>query len=278
MRISEIILEDLEGQKAQRGAFIKRTFGPQWLGVPGYDDIDQFIERVGEIDPSPNGIYMPWIARLAIKKQNENRTEDFDRLSQDLQNFEQFKTKLEKKDINQYKSFAEVFTAIEPFLQPRKKTTAEKKADRELAKKQTARADIIDVYSGQEGWVKIPTSQAAAKYLGQNTRWCTAATKNNMFDEYNKSDKLFVIYDKASGARYQLHIHGGQFMDVKDSPVDKTAIPEWARQPIITWYRENNPNLSMKQLMYMSNWTKENLATGTEHEEIVDLMKQYGVL
>lgn len=278
MKINELLLEDLEGQKAQRGALIKRTFEPQWQGVPGYDDIDQFIERVGEIDPSSNGIYMPWIARLAIKNQAENRTEDFDRLSQDLQNFEQFKPQLEKKDINQYKSFAEVFTAIEPFLKPRKKTADEKKAERELAKKQQARADIVDVYTGQEGWIKIPTTQAAAKYLGQNTRWCTAATKNNMFDEYNKSDKLFVIYDKASSARYQLHVHSGQFMDVKDSPVNKNAIPGWARQPIINWYKENNPDLSMTQLMYLSDWTKENLAAGTEHEEVVDLMKQYGVL
>lgn len=277
MRFHEFLIEALEGQKAQRGEFIKKQLGPNWRGLPGYTDMDAFIDKLGEIDPSQKGIYMPWIARLAMKNPDQNKTEDLERLGQDLRNFEQFKAQLDRKDINQYKSFGEVFDAIEPFTRPKKKTAAEKKAERELAKKQQTRQDIIDVYNGPEGWVKIPTSKDAATYLGQNTRWCTAAKKHNMFDSYNKSDKLFVIYDKDSKERFQLHIDSGQFMDVQDRSVSKDKIPEWGRSPIVNWYRKNNPELSMKQMMFLSNWAEDNIAAGTEHEELMDLMRKYGI-
>lgn len=274
-----ILDEDLEGQKAQRGEFIKNKLGPQWKGLPGFkaNEFDKFLDKLGDIDPSPKGIYMPWIARLAITKPSENRTEDLDRLHDDLLNFERFKRDIERKDINQYKSFADLYDVLAPFLAPKKKSKddlAKEKAADELAK---VKADIITVYAGPEGWIRIPTTQASATFLGQGTRWCTAGQKNNMFSHYNKSDNLFVVYDKDSKARFQMHIDSGQFAGEDDRNKGMGAVPDWARQPILDYYKKNNPKMSLKHIMTLSSFGDENLAAGTAHEDLIALMKQYGV-
>lgn len=272
-----ILDEDLEGQKKARAEFIKNKFGPSWKGLPGYKDIDAFLEKLGEIDPSPKGIYMPWIARLAITNPNENRVEDLGRLNDDLVNFEKFKAKIQNKDINAYKSFQDLYDVIAPFLAPKPKTKDDLAKEKEAARLAKVKADIVTVYAGAEGWIRIPKSCEAAKFLGQNTRWCTAADRNNMFDYYNKSDVLFVVYDKETKSRSQLHIDSGQFAGEDDRNRGINAVPAWARQPIVDWYKANNPQLTLKQIIGLSSFSDENLAAGTDHEDLLNLMKELGI-
>ncbi len=274
------LLEELEGQKAQRAEFIKKTYGEKWpkRGLPGYESIDAFIEKLGEIDPSRNGMYMPWLAKHAISNPNENRTEDLDRVGEDLRNFEQFKRQIERKDINQYRSFQDLYDVIAPFLRPRELTKDEKEKAKQQAELEKVKKDIITVYNGSEGWIRIPTTREAAIFLGQNTRWCTSARGNNMFDHYAKSDSLFVVYDKETKARSQLHIDSGQFAGEDDRNKGLNAVPKWAQKPIVDWYKENNPQLSLRHIIALSNYSDENLAVGTAHEELLDLMKHYEVM
>jgi hypothetical protein len=98
-----------------------------------------------------------------------------------------------------------------------------------------------------------------------------------MFSHYDKSDNLFVVYDKATKKRHQLHIDSGQLAQEDDRNVGVNAIPDWAKKPIVDFYKKNNPQLSMKQIMTLGNWTDENLAAGTPVEDLMALMKQYGV-
>jgi hypothetical protein len=274
-----ILDEDLEGQKANRGEFIKNKMGHLWKGVHGFgpDQFDAFLDKLGEVDPSQKGIYMPWMARLILTKPNENRAEDLDRVGQDLQGFERFKSQIERKDINQYKSFADLYDVIAPFLVPKKKTKDELAKAKAAAELEKVKKDIITVYAGPEGWIRIPTTQAAATFLGQGTRWCTAAQKNNMFKHYAKDDNLFVVYDKDSRERYQLHIMSGQFAGADDRNKGVGSVPDWAKTPIVNYYKEHNPQLTLKQIMNLNSWTDENLAKGTPHEALLDLMRDYGV-
>jgi hypothetical protein len=273
------LLEALEGQKIQRAEFIKKTHGDKWprQGLPGYEKIDDFIEKLGEVDPSRNGMYMPWLAKLAITKPNENRTEDLDRVGEDLRHFEANKARIANKDINSYKGFQELFDVIAPFLAPREMTKDEKEKAKQQAELEKVKKDIITVYTGPEGWIRIPTTRDAAIFLGQNTRWCTSARGNNMFSHYAKSDSLFVVYDKETKARSQLHIDSGQFAGEDDRNKGLKAVPKWAQQPIVDWYKENNPQLSLRHIMALSNYSDENLAKGTDHEDLIDLMKRFGV-
>jgi len=271
--------EDLEGQKAQRGQFIKDKYGKDFRGIPGYpkDKLDDLIEKIGEVDPSTKGIYMPWIARLVISKPQENRAEDLDRVGQDLQNFETHKRQIARKDINQYRSFADLYDAIAPFLAPRELTADEAEKQRQKEELEKVKNDIVTVYAGPEGWIRMPKTYEAAKFLGQNTRWCTSMLQQYQY--YTKDDKLFVVYDKDNKQRYQLHINSGQFAREDDRNIGTSSVPEWAKPKILDWYDKNvgRDKLTWKQVMTLSTYGDENLAKGTPHEELVALMKAYNV-
>jgi hypothetical protein len=274
----QALLEELEGQKAQRAEFIKTKLGDKLKPAMRGITIDQFVEKLGEVDPSLNGMYMPWMAKLVAANPTDNRIEDLDRVGEDLAAFEQHKRRIVNKDINSYKSFNDLYDVIAPLLVPVAKTPDDIAKDKERAKLEKMKADIITVYNGPEGWIRIPTTEETASFLGQGTRWCTAATRgNNMFGHYNKTDNLFVIYDKESKKRHQLHINSGQFAQEDDRNVGTDAVPTWARAPIVDYYKANNPQLSLKHIMNLSKWTDENLAAGTDHEDLINLMKQYGV-
>lgn len=278
MKILEIaplwLYEDIEGPKANRAEFIKQRIGNKWRGLPGYKDLDALLEKLAAVDPSRNGVYMPWMAQMLISNPNQNRAEDLDRVGGDLQMFERFKSRIQNKDINSYRSFDELYNVIEP-LQTQSAVDPDKEAHK--AEIERIKADIETVYSGPEGWIRIPKTEEAACFLGQNTRWCTASKRSNMFHYYAKDDWLFIIYDKDTKKRTQLHISSNQFADEADRNQGLKTLPEWARPPILAYYTKNKENLSFKQMMGVSSMGGENLAKGTKHEALLDLMAQYGV-
>lgn len=282
MKVSQILYEDVEGQKLKRAEFIKKTYEAKWpeKGVPDYKTLDKLIEKVAAVDPTKNGAYMQWMIKMIMKDPQENKPEDLDRTGEDLKSFETFKSKIENKDINSYKSFIQLFDVIAPLNEPKEKTPEDKKAAAEAKKLEELKKEILLVYTGSEGWIRVPTTERASCWLGQNTRWCTAAKNNNYFASYNKNDRLFVIYDKASKERIQIHIQSGQFMDVQDRPLagGAKAIPEWARPPLIAWYKENSAKLTHTQLLRLQDiGDVSDVVKGTAHEDVFALMKKYGI-
>lgn len=279
MFLLESLLEALEGQKQKRFDYLLKTYEPSWKdGVEGYKDLKKFLEAVGKADPTLNGAYMQWIASRIIKSPEQNRAEDLKRVKTDLTKFEEVKSKLEKRDLNQYKSFADLFGVIAPFLKPKKETAAEKRAREKLEKVENMKSNEIEsVYNGPEGWIKIPKTRAAACFLGQNTRWCTASNKNSMFDHYNTTDRLFVIYDKSSRQRSQLHINSGQFADEADRNKTLKAVPAWAGDRLVKWYHQNEKKLGLKHIFAFHDMGHKDAGKGTEHEELLDLFTKFGV-
>lgn len=68
----------------------------------------------------------------------------------------------------------------------------------------------------------IPEDEAAAKYYGRGTIWCTAAKNNNQFNYYNKDGKIYILLPKNpeyDGEKYQIHFAHEQFMDENDDQV-----------------------------------------------------------
>ena len=278
MRLFDLF-EDLVGPQAKRAEFIKTQIGSRLQDVVGADKLDALLEKIAAIDPTPGGSLMPWIARLIAKNPEANKVEDLDRLGQDLLKFGEFKNKIENKDVNSYKSFAAVYDAIAPFLAPRKKTKDELKSDRDAAKIAKYKSEIETVYNGPDGWIRIPHTKGAAQFLGQGTRWCTSAKCNNMYDNYAERDKLFVVYDKKTKERFQLHIESGSFADVADKMQGLDAVPAWARPAIVEWYKKHKENLSFKHVMTLASFGADakEIAGATEHADLLDLMAQYGV-
>jgi hypothetical protein len=277
VKVSELF-EDLQGQKQKRLEFLLKTYENSWKGVPGFEkkDLKKFIEYVGEkIDPSHNGAYMQWIVSRVVKDPHENKPEDLERLKSDILEFEKHKSEIQNKDINSYKTFYQLFQVVDPFLK-RAPTADEKEEEKE---KKIKKEGIVDVYNGPEGWIKIPTTKEASCILGRNTRWCTAAERSaNMFHTYNKRDWLLIIYDKHTKKRLQLHIQDGALADETDRHMGMDKLPEWARQPIIDWYKKNQKKLGLKHIFTFAGMGDTEAAKGTPHEEVVELMKKYGVV
>ena len=259
--------------------FIKTWVTPRWKGLEGYPELDDFVKKLDEIDPTTKKIYVPWLAKLCILNPRENHTEDLETVGDELRVFELNKAKLPapNRNIESYKKFSDLYAVLAPFHAPKVKTADEIEKEKQAAALAAIRDQIITVYQGPEGWIRIPTTVAASKFLGQHTKWCTSGDKDNRFLYYSKDDNLFVVYDKEKKERFQLHIQSGQYADETDRNQGIKAVPDWAGKKILEYYQAHNPHLTMKQLMALQAFTDNNLAAGTPHEELFDLFKQYGV-
>lgn len=272
MMITDLLLED---QKDGRREFIKSKMGARLSEIT--DDLEKLLNQIADTDPTPNGAMMPWIARLIAKNPNDNKIEDLPRLKKDLEKFIENKQKIPNKDINSYKTFSQVYDAIEPFTVKRKPTADERKAARQAAQIAKYKSEIETVYNGPEGWVRIPHSRGAAQFLGQGTRWCTSAKCDNMFDSYSSRDKLFIVYDKEKKSLFQLHIESGSYADSADRMIGIENLPEWARPSIIEWYKTNRPDLSFKHIVWLNKLGGDVRDVAGDHSDLLDLMSQYGV-
>ena len=109
---------------------------------------------------------------------------------EDLAWFDQNKHRLpaDKRDINKYESINEFGYSIDGF-----RSEVEFK-DKENPKLDKVKGAYEKIYSSEHGdmyWVK---DEEASCYIGQGTRWCTAAKEStNYFSEYNAKGPLLII-------------------------------------------------------------------------------------
>lgn len=185
-----------------------------------HDIIDHFASH----DPHPKKAYTQWI--INQYKKGHIRQEDGPRIHDTLKNFDRYKGKLDRKDVNQYKHISHLEDAVEPHVG----TVASNKEQKKLIKHEGA--DLIHSENGVTVH-KIKTKEAACHY-GAGTKWCTAAEKNNMFDHYNEHGPLYVVQTperevhglstrgpvKLPPSKYQFHFETRQFMNEKDTPID----------------------------------------------------------
>lgn len=191
-----------------------------------YKDVpEQDYKQLIFADPTSNpnkdkmGKYGKWI--LSLYKQGKLNTGDIPELKDSLTYFDKFKNKIEKKDINQYRSVPELYNAVKPFMDNPNQATS--KTD-ELRK--TKQEGAEKVYEDEEWIVIVSKTEQAACLYGKGTRWCTAAMgSKNMFDYYNRQGPLYVNINKQTGEKFQFHFQTGQFMDEEDNPIGRN-LPE----------------------------------------------------
>lgn len=273
---SEDTGKTLDKQIAKRIEFVKNQMGsklePIAADSPHVKDMDELLNKIADIDPTPKGALIPWMARLIAKNPTENKIEDLPRVKKDIEAFFKHKDKIENRDLNAYKTFQAVYDAVKPF--------GKKKSKRELerAKIEKLKDQIDTVYDGEEGWIRIPETKAASCYLGRGTRWCTAARSGNMFDHYASKDKLFIIYDRETGKKTQMHLQSNSHMDDADAPVGLDSVPDWARDKIVAWYKKNDSdNKGLQHAMRLGQLGADAREFASGHDDLFDLMKQYGV-
>ena len=121
--------------------------------------------------------------------------------------FDKYQNQLEKKDINQYENYHQLDSVISPIQQREKEKELEKRADK--------------IYEDNRILVIKPkTKQSSCKY-GKGTRWCTAATEGNRFEEYSSGNQgLYYIIlkglEKQLGYKIAVHFANSGKMSLWD--------------------------------------------------------------
>lgn len=226
-----------------REEFIAQNMGDKLLAVAKRDrlggdlsDAMAVVNTLAQGDPTPNKSFLQWIARQYISRQF--RLEDLEKVKADLEVFSRNKQRIEKKDINAYKTVRELEDVVAPLR------TADPVLSGKQQAKQAKQEGAEYVINAQN--IKIlhlKTAEAARRYAA-NTRWCTS--NDHTFEMYAKQGKIFVILvndpeqkiantgDQGNTRKFQLHYESGQMMNSQDREASKKEIeflsefPEWA--------------------------------------------------
>lgn len=191
-----------------------------------HKDTHSIIDHLAKADPTPNKIYTPWVLNQYKKK--NIRQEDVERVNGVLSNFHKYKGKLDKKDINQYQTVADVKTATEPHIGTAV-TKKEQAQESEVKGRTLIHSDPsgLKVYKLENNPHGEKVSQdlygGGAELGGCHTDWCTAARSDGgsqMFKHYSEKGNLYVIHTP-SGSVYQAHPKTEQLMDKDDRSVDQ---------------------------------------------------------
>jgi len=169
MKFIELIFEGREDD-------FKTTYGNKFSP----EKLDAIINMVNEI---PNGSkFLTFLGKTLPPTIADGLLEE--KIKDTLKKFVSIGPNLEIKDINQYKTFAELYSAIEQYETRIRRTV-----------KSIEGADIV--YENDQFTVVAPLTTAASCYYGAGTKWCTASSADNThFNNYMKDGKLFYILDK----------------------------------------------------------------------------------
>ena len=213
------------------------------------NNVDPETADTKELEKIKAGKYVNWIIKnyltpiterqpgdsgydREVKQVKETFMEDLYKVTEDLQKFDRFKSRIQgEKDINKLTP-SQLYDAVKDFDLTLATTT---KAERKSAPVHPGAELMFD----GENWrvIKIENKGATGKeaacfYGGNNkeTRWCTSAPGASWFDRYIKDGPLYVIFNPNDPKiavetglpveRYQFHFPSNQFMDKDDRNVD----------------------------------------------------------
>ena len=166
MQFSELIIESREDDFKKK---YSKKFSPQNL------------EKITR-DVAPK--YLDWVGKVMDEI---NFDETFSKLVPTVKRFQNISTNLPQTDINQYKSFDELYNSI---------TSYDSRIRREV--KQVKGGNVV--YDDGVYFVVNPLNYESSCYYGKGTKWCTAAETDSHFKRYNEDGKLFYIIDRTKAS------------------------------------------------------------------------------
>jgi len=126
-----------------------------------------------------------------------------------VKDFDKYQSQLKKKDINQYNTFSELESALEPFIEKEKEKELEKQADK--------------IYEDDKFLVIKPKTEEASCKYGSNTKWCVTQKGAGHFERYTSGDQsLYFIINKANStnktySKVAIHFDDGGYPRYWDS-------------------------------------------------------------
>lgn len=205
---------------------------------------EELLKKFRDTDPTKAGQYTEWLVkgylgngiRLLedLSSRAEPVLENYLQLSQNkiLSKGEPGQPWSNEYDVNNYLGLTggkvgkrqllgleDLITKYQHELDKLVKTKQEKAIRKELA--HTGSKLIVD---NSEAVVIEPTTEKAACYYGQGTKWCTGATRGmNMYIHYHTQGPLYIVIPKKpkhQKEKYQIHLATDQFKDDKDEDVN----------------------------------------------------------
>lgn len=181
--------------------------------------INNILAGIEDRDPTQNKQYSQWLARTyargGVSMEDLNRGNligAFDTAKKRRM------VKPEHADINRFKFYQDFEDAIEHHYNNFEDLDAD----------QSPEGTAKKVYNDENVTIVVPEDEAAACKYGRGTRWCTASTRGyNMFDQYNRQGKLYILIPKNpkyEGEKYQLHFASSSCMDENDDPVPFSSV------------------------------------------------------
>lgn len=185
-----------------------------------YSDIPyaDYVYIVKSVDPTYDNVsgkmgkYAKWL--LGMYRKGTFTRGDFGEARSMLIVFDQYKNRVQVRDVTQLHSMGELYQVVKPFMEGDQATS---KSDEIRRTKQGAEK----VYEDNKWLVIVPHTTEAAQLYGKHTKWCTAAEESdNMFEYYNSQGTLYINIDKLNNRKYQFHFETNQFMDEEDDRID----------------------------------------------------------
>ncbi len=186
-------------------------------------------------DPTRNHRYTQWMITAYLN--DGFLFEDLSKAHDTLEIFAScfHRLPIPARAINTYRSLADLWIAVKPFAVVPETTGKQQKRDQ----REKAYRESMVLADDDDFTVAVPLTVEAAKWWGKGTRWCTAADKDNAFEQYHRSAPLVVIDLHDGDGKKQLHVsmNGCQFMDADDSPVGPDFVERhWGLlEGIIAW-------------------------------------------
>ena len=210
---------------------------------------DNVLTQVEAIDPTKNKQYVLWLIKQLA--QNQFELTDADTVHKMLNGFDKLKGRLpqHQRDVGQldYRTLAGI---VNNAHHAELGTTG-------AVSSQTFPVvpDSKVLYNGPLGQLSIPETEAASCELGRGTKWCTAANKDNKFEDYNEMGPLYVWRDK-NGEKYQIHFDAREVTDSSNRRLTNTEILQLRKHPILSklFAKEESSMLSQGDSMPLARY------------------------
>ena len=159
-------------------------------------------------DQDNNYKHLNWMAKQLVKipdweayshygKEQEARV-----IIDAVKKFIEYKPRLKKKDINQYKNVAEIYSDIDEYIiKPQIAKSVKKRKDNPRTQQFLDAGEGTIVYEDDRYFVVRPDTMSSSCYFGKKTNWCIAQEPNSYFDQYTNSDRKAFYFIKDEGLR-----------------------------------------------------------------------------
>ena len=202
---------------------------------------EELLARFRAADPTRNASCLPWLLRTYAA--GGYRLEDLSKAHDTLAAFARLRGQLPNtatidgetrnpRKLGSHVTLASLWSVIAPLVEAERLAQEEEAGEQVDTDKERALSQSRVLHRSNRMVVAVPLTKEASCWWGQGTQWCTAARKNNAFENYHKNAPLIVVCLRKSGdlpaRKLQLYVYAGdiQFMDENDAPVSPELILE----------------------------------------------------